>query len=96
MKIVFKVTSENKQKAEDLLKKDDEISRGSITIRSASSVEINENCYFILVDAGSEIIEKAKHMLKDITEVYKHADMVIEKIAEQEDTATEGLGSILG
>ena len=96
MKIVFAVKSDSKQKAEDLLKKDDEINRGSITVRSASSLDINEDCYFILLDASEHIVEKAKHLLKGVAEVYKNHEKVIEKITEQEDAATEGFGNILG
>ena len=96
MKIVFTVKSDQKQKAEDLLKQDDEINRGSIVVRSASSLDINEDCYFILLDANEHIIEKAKHLLKGIAEIYKHAEKVIEKINEQENAAAEGFGNILG
>ena len=40
MKEVFLVSSENKNKAEMELKKDDLVSRGSITIRAAASLGI--------------------------------------------------------
>ena len=96
MKVVFEVKSENKSKAEDLLKKDDEINRGSITLRAASSVSINENCYFIVLEAPEHAIEKAKRILKGVAEVCKHPEKIIEKIEEQENAATEGFGNILG
>ena len=96
MKIVFAVKSGNKQKAEDVLKQDDEINRGSITIRAASSLDINEDCYFIILDATHESVEKAKHLLKEIAELYKHPEKVIEKVEEQENSAIEGFGNVLG
>jgi hypothetical protein len=96
MREVFKVSSENKSKAEELLKKDEEINRGSITVRSAYSLDIDEDCYFIVLDAAEDKIEKAKELVKDLAEPYENAKKVLEKIDEQEDSAIEGFGNILG
>jgi hypothetical protein len=96
MREVFLVSSDNKSKAEDLLKKDDEIARGSITLRSAASLEMEEDGYFIILDASEERIKKAEHLLHGIAQKYAHQKRVLEKIDEQENAAIGGFGNILG
>jgi len=96
MREVFETAAENKSKAEDLLKGDEEINRGSITLRAASSLGIDEDCYFIILDAPHENIEKAKKLLHGLAKPYKHAQKVLDKLDEQENTAIEGFGNILG
>ncbi len=96
MREVFEVSSENKSKAEELLKRDEEVNRGSITLRTAGSLDMDEDCYFIILDASEERIEKAKELLKGIAKPSKHAKRVLEKLDEQENAAIEGFGNILG
>ncbi|MCX6815570.1 MAG: hypothetical protein NT120_01840 [Candidatus Aenigmarchaeota archaeon] len=96
MKEVFLVKSENKQKVEDLLKKDDVVSRGSITIKVPASLDIKEDGYFFILDVGEEAMKKAEELIKGIAEKYKNGKKVIEKVEEQEDSAMEGFGNILG
>ncbi len=96
MREVFLVDGDNKSKAEDLLRKDDEIGRGSITLKSAGSLEMEEDGYFIILDASEERIKKAETLLKGIAQKYAHQKKVLEKFDEQEDAAIEGFGNILG
>ena len=96
MREVFEVSNDNKSKAEDLLKKDEEINRGSITLRTAGSLDMDQDCYFIILDASEERVEKAKTLLKDIAKPSKHAKQVLEKLDGQENAAIEGFGNILG
>ena len=96
MKEVLFVKSENKSKVEDILKKDDIISRGSITIRAAASLDIDEDGYFFILDMPESSIKRAEELTKDVAEKYKHGDKVIEKVREEEDKAIEGFGNILG
>ncbi len=96
MREVFKVDNEKKMKAEDVLKRDEEVNRGSIIVKSAASLDIDEDCYFIIVDVPEEKMPKAKELLKDLAEVYKDKDKVLKKIDEQENSAIEGFGNILG
>lgn len=96
MRVVYKVSNENKAKAEDLLKKDETVNRGSITIRSAASLEMDEDFYFIILDADENVMKKVDELLKDLAERYKKAENVLSKIDEQEDSAIEGFGNILG
>ena len=94
MKEVFLVSFENKAKAEELLKKDDLVSRGSITIRSSGSLDIKEDGYFILIDASKEALEKADELLKGIAAKYKDAKKVIEKFDEEEERTMSGFGTL--
>ncbi len=96
MRIVFHVSSDKKQQAEDALKTDDIVSRGSIAIKNGYSLGIQEDGYFIIVDASDEALAKAKELLKDLAEIYKHAEKVLEKYDEQENAAIEGFGGVLG
>lgn len=96
MREVFLVSSENKNRAEMDLKKDDVVSRGSITIRAASSLDVKEEGYFIVVDAPEGAIKRAEEILKDLGKKYKGGEKVLQKIDEQESSAMEGFGNILG
>jgi len=96
VKIVFHVSDEKKNKAEMILKGDDEISRGSIIVRSCRSLDIDEDGYFIVLDCSEHCINKAKELLKELAEIYKDEKKVLDKIEEQEDSAISGLGNILG
>ena len=95
-KQVFLVKSENKQKVEDVLKRDDVVSRGSITIKSPSSLGINEEGYFFILDMSDEALQRADELTKGLVEKYENAERVIKAVDEQEDSALEGFGNILG
>ena len=82
MREVFLVSNENKNKAIDALKKDDMVSRGSIILKSAGSLEIDEEGYFLVLDAPEEAIKKAEELLKGIAEKYKDKESIEEKIKE--------------
>ncbi len=96
MKTVFLVSADKKNKAEIVLKADDLVSRGSIVVRSASSLDIAEDGYFIIVEASENATKKAKELVKDLAAVYDKATLVIEKMREQEEAAIEGFGNIIG
>ncbi len=95
MKIVF--FTKEKTKVDDIVKKDDLISRQSLLWRSADSLDINnKEGYFLLIEGSEEAIEKAKNLLKDLAEVVKDNEEVIKKIKEDEEKAMVGFGNILG
>ncbi len=95
-KEVFIVNSENKNKAELLLRGDDLIGRQSITVRLATALGLKEDGYFILINGSDESIKKAEELLKGVAEKYKDGKIVIEKIEKEEDSAIEGFGNIIG
>lgn len=96
MREVFLVPSESKNKAEMELKKDDLVSRGSIVIRSPESLDIKEEGYFIVIDASEAAMARAEEIMKGLGTRYKDKEKVLQKIDEQENSAIEGFGNILG
>lgn len=94
MKEVFFVSNENKNKALEILKKDEILSRGSIITRSASNLGIEKEGYFIIIDVKD--VERAKELLKNIAEPYEKRDEIISKIKKEEENAIQGFGSIFG
>ena len=96
MQEVFLVKSENKIKAEDIVKKDNVINRGSITIKQPASLGIKEDGFFLVIDAQPEALKRAEQLLAGVAEKYPKKDEVLKKIKEEEDKAIEGFGNILG
>ncbi len=96
MKEVLAVSSDKKEKVEDMLKKDEEINRGSIVVKSASSLGFDDDCYFIIIDAPEHAIKKALNMVSGIASVFKDKNRVLKKYEEQEEAAMQGFGSIMG
>jgi hypothetical protein len=96
MKEVFLIKSENKIKAEDALKNDDLVSRGSISLKSPDSLGLEEEGYFVIIDTSEEGIKKAEELLKPFGSKYEKKDDVLKKLQDQEDSAIQGFGNILG
>jgi hypothetical protein len=96
MREVFFVKKENKSKVEDALKKDDLVSRQSIIIRECNAMGFREEGYFFIIDAGHEAMKKTEELVKGIAEKFKHAKEVLKKFDDEEESAAEGLGMILG
>ncbi|MDI6720950.1 MAG: hypothetical protein QMD85_01065 [Candidatus Aenigmarchaeota archaeon] len=96
MREVFLVKVDKKEEAEGILKRDEEISRGSIIVKSASSLDIDEEGYFIILDATEHSIKKAVTMLKNTAHAYKDKEKVLYAYEKQEETAMQGFGNIMG
>jgi hypothetical protein len=96
MKEVFLVSGDNKLKAENVLRKDDLINRGSITIKEARGLGIDKDGYFIIIDCPEEGLKKAGELLKGLAEKVENKEEVLKKVDDQENSATEGFGNILG
>ncbi|MEM5813325.1 MAG: hypothetical protein QXU71_03120 [Candidatus Aenigmatarchaeota archaeon] len=90
MQVVFEVSKENKNKVENIIKKDDLISRQSIVVRAF------EDKFYFLIDGNEEAIGRAKDILKDIAKEAENKEEIIRKIKEEEEQALLGFGSILG
>jgi len=88
--------TKEKQKAEDLLKKDDIVSRASITIRSTGSFDAKEEGVFIILEGSEEQMKRAEELLKGIAEKYDKKDEILEKFDSEQDAAVQGFGNILG
>ena len=93
---VFLVLGEKRQKAEDILKKDDVVGRQTIIIRMCSSLGFKDDGFFIIVEGPDSVIKKAKELLGDLVVEFKDEDAVLKKYDELEEKATHGLGFIMG
>jgi len=98
MEIVFKVKKENLQKANDALLKDEIVSKASIVFKEAKSLGLGKDEYFFYVSGVDEVCNKAKDLMKDISEIAdkETTEKAIEKIKSEEESAMTGFGSIFG
>jgi len=97
MKLLIKTTPEKKMKVEEKLKKDDKVSRASITVKDGS-VYGKEKTYYFLIEGDEETLSKAKELVKENAEEVtgEEKDEIISKIKEEEENALAGFGAILG
>ncbi|MBI5331974.1 MAG: hypothetical protein HZB65_00205 [Candidatus Aenigmarchaeota archaeon] len=94
MREVFLVSGDKKQKAEDLLKKDDITMRQSIVTRMCSSLGFEEDGFFIIISGSDDAVKRAKELLKELALPYKNKEKVLKRNDEIEDQATSGFGFI--
>ncbi len=90
------IKGEDKIKVENIIRKDDIISRQSIAIKSCVALGFKEDGMFLIIDGAEDAIKKAKELLKDIASEYKEKESVLKKYDEEQDQAAEGFGFILG
>ncbi|MEM5871415.1 MAG: hypothetical protein QW051_00925 [Candidatus Aenigmatarchaeota archaeon] len=98
MKIVFFIPMENLSKVNNLIYKDDLVSRQSITIREAKVLGFKKEGYYLEIEGSEEAIKRAEEILGDLVKkVDKNEEKeVLEKISEQENSAAEGFGVLFG
>jgi len=98
MKIVFHVEGSNFGKANDIVLKNDILSRQSITFKDAKLAGLEKEGYCLIIDGSEEAISEARKLLKDlVTEVvHKERDKVLEILQKEEESANVGFGSIFG
>jgi hypothetical protein len=99
-RLLICVAQDKRSEVENIIKKDDELSRLSITIRSAESLDINDELkgkFFFLIEGNENVLRKAKEVLKDYEEELsdERKNEIISKIKEVEESAIEGFGSII-
>ena len=90
------MTGDKRQKAEDILKKDDIIGRQTIIIRMCSSLGFKDDGFFVIVEGPDSAVERAKMLLGDLVAEYKDGEVVLKKYDELEEKATHGFGFIMG
>ena len=95
MEAVFIVSSDKRVPAEDALRRDDIVSRQSITLKQASALGFGDG-YFIIVQGTPEAVALAEELLAGLAQKYDNAAAVLAKLREEEDRAVEGFGNILG
>ncbi len=96
MEIVLGFDSKNMQKLKDVLLKDDVVSRASIIFKEGSI--IGKKGYFCYIRGTEEQCKRVLELTKDlVTEISgKDKEELINKIKEEENKASEGMGDIFG
>ena len=97
MYIVFEVPKDNKRQADKALK-DDLVSRQSIVVRDARTLDIDKDVSYVMIEGADEAIDKAKELFKEIGSALPDAEGkdVYAKIKAQDDAAASGVGMIFG
>jgi hypothetical protein len=98
MRIVWLVSDDKLDQVKDKLLKDDLIARQSVTIRSARSLDFNNDGSYIYISGSGEAIERAKELVKESVENLEENEVneVISRIEASEDEVASGLGNIFG
>ena len=89
MREVWLVSTDKRPKAEEVLKKDDLISRQSIFVRAPGTLGLDEDGFFIIIDGSDKAITHATGLLKDLAKKYDDKDVVLQKFDEMEASTTE-------
>ena len=96
MREVWLVSTNNRPKAEDVLKKDDLVSRQSIFVRSAGALGIDEDGFFIIMDGSEKALARADELMKDLAKKYDDKELVLKRFDEVEAATAEAFGFIIG
>ena len=98
MKAVFFIPSENFSKAKNVVYGDDLVSRQTVNFREARALGFEKDGYYLELDGSGEAVKRAKEILENLGKEVdeKEKEKVLEKIAEQEESAAVGFGSIFG
>ena len=94
--VIFEVKSAEAGKISTMLK-DDVVSRQSIVIRDANSLEIKKEVSYLKIEGSTEGLKRAEELAKELgmTKLKeKKAKTINDKIKEQEDSAATGMGMI--
>jgi hypothetical protein len=96
MEVVLTFEGKNLQKLKDVLLKDDVVSRASIVFKEGSI--IGKEGYYSYIKGTDEQCKKALELSKDLAKEVtgKDKEDLINKIKEEENRASEGMGSIFG
>jgi hypothetical protein len=94
--VIFVVKSAEAGKIQTILQ-DDIVSRQSIVIRDANSLDIKKAVSYLKVEGSTDGLKRAEDLAKELGMKKlpdKKAKTIDEKIKEQEDSAATGMGMI--
>jgi hypothetical protein len=94
--VIFEIKSAEAGKINTVLQ-DDTVSRQSIVIRDAHSLDIKGDVSYLKIEGSTEGLKRAEELAKEqgmkkLTD--KKAKKINDKIKEQEDAAATGMGMI--
>ena len=93
--VVIGVKKEFMSSVPEMLR-DDLVSRQSIVTRDAAALEMKSELHLVIIEGSEQGVAKAKEIFKPIGEPLPEKDAleVIQKIKEQEEKASLGVGMI--
>ena len=94
--VIFEVKAAEAGKINTLIK-DDLVSRQSIVIRDANSLDIKDEVSYLKIEGSAEGLKRAEELAKELGMKKipeKKAKTINDKIKEQEDSAATGMGMI--
>jgi hypothetical protein len=93
--VVIGVKKEFVSKVPELLK-DDLVSRQSIVTRDAAALDMKSELHLVVIEGNEQGVARAREIFKDIGEPIPDKDAleVLQKIKEQEEKASMGVGMI--
>ena len=98
MQALFFIPMEHYSKVRNMVMNDDLLSRQSINFRDGNALGIDKEGYYLEIVGNEKAIAKAREILKEFAKEIsgKEEDEILQKIAEQEESAMTGFGSIFG
>jgi len=93
--VVIGVKKELISKIPEVLR-DDLTSRQSITMRDASALDMKLDLHLVMIEGNDKGVERAKEVFKGVGEPLpeKEAKIAYDKIKEEEEKASTGVGMI--
>lgn len=92
MRHVYDIPASNLAKAQDILGKDDLVSRQSTYTRTAASLGLNEDKTYLILDGSEEALTKAETLLKGMAQKVKDQASILKKFDEIENASAQGFG----
>lgn len=89
---IFSVKKEDVGKIDPVLR-DDMVSRQSIVVRDASSLGIEKDVRYVLIEGSEEAIKKASDLFKGVGKREKDRE-VYRRFKREEDDVARGIGLI--
>lgn len=93
---VFEVEEPKDDVLQDVIS-DEMVSRQNTTVREGKILGLKDDKKYLLIEGKEEAIEKAKELFSDEgIEPSEDADTVKEKIEEEDEAASAGMGTVFG
>ncbi|MCD6591203.1 MAG: hypothetical protein J7K72_04500 [Candidatus Aenigmarchaeota archaeon] len=98
MRTVFFISSDNYQKARNMVYGDDIISRQTINFRECRTLGFDKDGYYLEINGSEEAVKKLKELLGSLCKELDNNEKneVLKKIDEQEKNAEAGFGALFG
>lgn len=95
---LFQLPREKQKQVEQVVMKNDTLSRQSVVFRESASLGLKGSDFYLEINGSDEAVQLAKELLKDLVKevTSQEKDNILEIIRKQEEAADAGFGSIFG